>query len=213
MNKLKGIIAVYDKNVFFHHVEHGQMGPATNLTMDSVKSIFRMSLKNKKDTFMKFKGLIPENVLSYDSFDGSIIFYTKPCYKKMIFSKNIDIPAAYYKMPYLLWRYKNKHLSVYALKRKPKDEHDQLYHAPFMNVNNFGGVCMGNVKYGNEKYIFDKLMEDIVEKFFNSVFTHTNHNKILKINYQEFLKTYANDKDMSYSRLLNPMKKEIIDIL
>lgn len=212
-NHLKGIIACYEKHVFFHSIENGELGPATNLSMDSIRGLFKITMKDKKGSFMKFKSLIPENVLTFDSFDGSIIFYTEPMYKPLIFAETLGIPSAYYKIPFLLWSYKNKLLSVYALKTKPKGEDDILYNAPFMNINSSGSVCMGNVKFGGEKESFEKLMEDIVDKFFNSAFTHTSNNNLLKMNYQTFLKNHANDKNLSYAKLLYPSKYKIKDLL
>lgn len=210
-NKLIGVIACYSNISLYHEMGNdGTLGPGTNLTMENIKKIFRFTAKERKSTLMKFKGLIPENVLHFDAFDGSIVFYTKPSFRMIIFRNDLEIKNAYYKIPYLLWVYKNRRLSVFALKKKPKDENEELFNAPFMNISENGNVCMGNVKYANEKYVFDYLMEDIVEKFFASEFTHTSHNNLVNMNYQKFLEQYANDKNLSYSKLLVPSKKSTI---
>lgn len=212
-NELKGVITCYSNNTFFHHVKDGELGPATNLTDANIKTIFKSTLKGKKIDFMKFKGIIPKNVLHFDSMDGSIIFYTEPMFKTLYFTKQLDIPSAEYKIPFLLWKYKNKSLSVFALKKTPKSEKEKLHHAPFMNINTVGNVCMGSVSYGKEENFYDSLMEDIVEKFFDSNFSHTNHDNLLKMNYTKFLKEHAGDKNLSYSKILVENKKTIKDIL
>lgn len=212
-NNLKAIITYYGNNAFFHHVNDGKVGPAMNLTDESIKLVFKSSLKGRKAEFMKFKNIIPKNVLNFDPMDGSILFYTEPCMKTLYFSKSLDIPSGEYKVPFLLWKYSNKSLAVYALKRAPKSIEDKLFNAPFMNINQLGGVCMGNVKYGNEEKFYDILMEDIIDKFFNSVFTHTNHDNLMQMNYLTFLKEYKGNKNVSFSNLLVDSKQKIKDIL
>lgn len=213
VNKLKGVIACYNDNAFFHHMKDGNLGPATNLSNESIRLIFKSTLKGKKIQFMKFKNIIPRNVLHFDSMDGSILFYTEPSFKTLYFSKSLNIPSAEYKIPFLLWKYRNRCLSVFALKRAPKSAEDKIFNAPFMNINASGGVCMGNVKYGNEENYYDLLMEDIVDKFFNSIFTHTGHDHLMEMNYMKFLKDYAGDKNISYSKLLIDNKQKIKDLL
>lgn len=213
MNKLKAVIAIYDKFSFFHHVEDGELGPANNLTMDSIKHVFLRNLKRKSDMLIGWKGIIPSNVLAFDQLSKSIMFYTEPGYRQMFFSKELDVPNAHYKQPFLLWKYEDGKVYVFALKTKPKDEDAILYQAPFMNVSGNGGVCMGNVSFGNEEKYFDDLMEDIVEKFYNSYFTHTNCNKLLHMNYMDFLKKHAFDKDVRFAKLLVETKQKIKDLL
>ena len=82
-----------------------------------------------------------------------------------------------------------------------------------MNVSSNGSVCMGNVKYGQETKYFEDLIDDIVFKFYNSIFTHTNNNKLLTINYQDFLKNHKNDKNLSYAHLLVKNNFKILDLL
>lgn len=214
-NNLKGIIACYDTYTFYHHVENGELGPATNLTHDNIKTIFKTTIKGAKEKimFMKWKSLIPENVLHFDIMNNSIIFYTQPTFRKLFFSDSLAIKSANYKIPFLLWVYKNKSLSVFALKKKPTSADETLYQAPFMNISGSGSVCMGNVKYGNEENYFDFLMEDIVDKFFNSFFSHTNCDKLLKMNYLTFLEKHAEDKDFSYAKYLVETNKKISDLL
>ncbi|HRQ42145.1 MAG TPA: hypothetical protein PLD25_29855 [Chloroflexota bacterium] len=36
---------------------------------------------------------------------------------------------------------------VFAVKKRPSSEHDQLYHAPCPNVHTHGGICQGNTPF------------------------------------------------------------------
>jgi PRTRC genetic system protein B len=36
---------------------------------------------------------------------------------------------------------------IYAVKRRPRDEHERLYHAPCPNVHHHGGICSGNMPF------------------------------------------------------------------
>ena len=205
VNRLKSVIAVYNDFTLFHKYENGVLGPGTNIRMRNIKSIFKHTMLEKNQSFMSFKSIIPENILSFDPIDGNVMFYTKPEMQTLFFSKdlNLDVkPTDKFKMPFLLWNYKNENLQIFALKRKPTKDTDDLYNAPFMNVSSNGSVCMGNVKYGQETKYFEDLIDDIVFKFYNSIFTHTNNNNLLTINYLHFLKKYKNDKNVSYANLL-----------
>jgi len=54
---------------------------------------------------------------------------------------------------------------VYAVKRKPTKETDQVYKAPLLNVFANGRSCPGNNKY-------PERVADIIESFFQSFFAH-----------------------------------------
>ena len=212
MGKLKGILTCYEKNAFYHKYEDGQLGPAENITLRVLNKFFKLSKSDKKNSFMKFRGIIPENVLHFDIFDNSIMFYTRPQYRELFFERHLGIPTSKYRIPFLLWIYKGRNLKVFALKSKPKID-SELYQAPFMNISDSGSVCMGNVKYGNEENYFDDLMQDITDKFFNSLFTHTNTDRLLKMNYLTYLKEYANKQGYNFSELLVETKYKLKDFL
>lgn len=216
MNDLKAVIAVYDNFTLYHTYKNQKLGPGKNITIKNIKSIFKLSLYDNMESLMSFNKFIPENVLNFDPVEGSVIFYTKPEMRNLIFSKDLNFNVKLedqYKMPFLLWVYKNNILSVFALKRKPTKLTDKLYNTPFLNVSSRGNVCMGNVKYGDETKYFDVLIKDIVYKFYNSVFTHTNNDNLLKMNYVKFLELHKNDKNLSYSKLLIENGLTLNDVL
>ena len=121
-NELKAIISCYETHTFFHDVIDGELGPATNLTEENIKTIFKSTIKNAKEKiiFMKFKSLIPENVLHFDVQNNSVIFYTKPTFKKLFFASPLKREPAFYKIPFLLWVYRNKSLITTAFNKKQK---------------------------------------------------------------------------------------------
>lgn len=202
ISNLKSVIAIYEDAAFYHNVnQKGNLGAAQNLTIRAIKTLFRANLEESKSKMIGFLGLIPENVLYYDPFGDHIIFYTKPDYRTLFFK---SFPTAKYRIPYLLWVFENNRLSVFALKTKPKNLKAELFNAPFMNVYSSGNVCMGTVSMDIEYSNYDSLMESIIDKFFNSFFTHTNNDNLLKINYQNFLEKYANKNDYNFSKLLYP---------
>ena len=213
MSKLNGVIGCYTDFTLFHNVnKDGSLGPGTNLSINNLKKIYKaLNFNNVK--FMAFEDIIPENVLWYDQFDEAVIFYTEPQMRNLYFTDGTKIPSGEYKMPYLLWVYKNQKLSVYALKKKPKDSKEELYQAPFMNVSSSGMVCMGNVKYGEGMNTFNELIEDIINKFFGSYFSHTQTNDLLKMNYSLFLKNHVNDRNFSYAKILVKTKLTLKDII
>ncbi len=214
MKNLKAIIAIYDNISLFHHVEDNELGPATNLTMDSVKLLLRGISKKKIKTSISWKSIIPENVLQFNPEKRSVLFYTEPCFRKMHFRiEKTNAFSGMWKQPFLLWKFEKETLSVWALKTKPRSEDDDLYQAPFLNVYSSGIVCMGNVDFGNEENYFDDLINDLVDQFYNSFFTHTNVDELLKMNYMDFILNHSGDKNFKFAKYLVKTNYKIKDIL
>jgi PRTRC genetic system protein B len=87
-----------------------------------------------------------------------------------------------YYIPNIVFLSDGKSITVYAIKKKDvfnigKDT--QLYHAPFMNVYSGGNVCMGSAKIKKFQNI-NEMIHSVERAFFDSTFTHTNHNNIVK---------------------------------
>lgn len=211
MNNLKAVISIYDNISLFHEVVDGELGPATNLTMDNIKYMIRNAYKKRKDVELKWKGIIPENVLSFDAYSDSVLFYTKPDYRTMHFKEgNI---TGKWKQPFLLWRIKDRSLSVWAMKKKPRDEKEPLYQAPLMNVSLSGSVCTGTVSMPEANNTFDEFMDKTIETFYNSLFTHANADPLLRMPYDDFIINHEGDRDFKFAQYLVPINKTIEDIL
>lgn len=213
-NELKALVAVYKNDILFHNVKDNRVLPAELLTEKNLKHIFKF-VNNKKDDLVsafKFKGFIPKNVLVVDTEYSGIIFYTEPTVQKMIFKHNaIKFSKGKFNMPWLLWKFKNGSINVYALKRKPEKMDDVLYQAPFFNVSSSGGLCKGNVNFKEVRY-FEDFMKKIVKNFFDSVFTHSNRDWLLQGNYIEILEKWKDNDIFTVDDLLIETKQKISDI-
>lgn len=208
---LKGLISVYDEFALFHPTTKKGIGVGRPIKASSLKNIFKFLNGNTDYSSYKFKGIISENVLNYNSDSGDITFYTKPQRRKMIFQSNLKIENTEYNIPYLLWNYSNHSLKIFALKSKPK-ENDFLYSAPFLNVSYNGLVCMGNVRFKNNTGEFNAFIDILQDLFFNSLFTHTNNNELASCSIQEAYEM-AKSIDFKWDKYLVKTKKKVIDIL
>jgi PRTRC genetic system protein B len=183
--------------------------PFTNDCLNDLKELAG-SLKAKSNQNLSFKGLIPNNIIFFNKKD--VIWTTEPTRKYLYFKKNLKIKNGYYSLPKLLFSFKNKVLNVFALKNNEKvNENSKLYNAPFFNTYADGSVCMGNVQISidNFNYIEDAI-EFLEAGFFKSVFTHTNHNKIIKGNITEY---YLNKISFTNDILLESSSKQIKNLL
>lgn len=209
-NKLSYIISVYENSVYFQKVEREKLSARKCLTKKSLIKMFHF-LNSDNDSFVhKFIGIIPKNVISFNSNTGDISFTTNEQIKKLLFSSNFKI--AEYKIPKLLWVYKNNSLSLFALKGNVKSENDFLYQAPFLNIDSEGSVCMGNTKFSNNFQNFEFFMKYLQEQFFLSVFTHTNVDKLCKGNLNDIYKM-AESPDFNWNNYLLKTKLKIKDVL
>ena len=195
-SRLNGVLAIYNNFVLHHEVkEDGELAPATNLTMDSMRLLLKGIVTTEEAGInLKFKSIIPENVLYFDEFLGDIIYYTKPQFRKLVF-KDEELTGSY-KLPFLLFvKKRSEPLKVFALKSKPKNLEAVLCRAPFFNVYNGGGVCMGTARINEEQNTFDDLMKEIDDKFFGSYFTHILHSPFP--DFEEFLKENKGNRNVS----------------
>ena len=117
-------------------------------------------------------------------------------------------------MPYLVWKLKENKLSVFSSKEIP-DKNTPLFHAPFLNIDDIGSVCMGKSDFISNNNNYEIIIEKVEKAFFTSIFTHTNHNNIIANNnnivqvYQEQINNVNKGFDHN---LLNPINKNLKDI-
>ena len=196
MKQLKGVISIYDYDVLYHPMGKNSLLAGRPLKASSLKSIFSFVTGMEDFVTYSFKGLVPKNIIKYNTESGKLIFYTPECFKMMFFKQD-EIKTTNYSIPKLLWVYSRMSLKIFALKDEPTDESQTLYQAPFLNVSNNGSVCMGNVQFKNNSGNFDGLSDIISDLFFNSIFTHSNCDKLATEN---ILKVYekAESKDFSW---------------
>jgi PRTRC genetic system protein B len=198
---LIGVISVYENLVLYHSNKNGELSAGKLLDKESMKKIFKFLQTGSDLVSYKFEGMVPENVLKYNSDNGDLLFYTKPQRRTMIFKKDLPVQTAEYNLPYILWQYTNGSLKVFSLKSKPKNEKDILYNAPFFNTNSSGLVCMGNVNYKNNTGKFNGFMDQLQELFFNSIFNASHNNKMATENIIDFYEK-AKSKDFNWNEYL-----------
>lgn len=193
--RLKGIIAIYNNDLRWHGItNNGSIKVAQPLSQDNVNLLAELTKEQaQEETKEYFIDFISPNILHYKTNERHIIWYSEPKQQPLLFSKDLPIESANYPIPYLLWSLQGDTLKVYALKNKPQSANAPLFMAPFLNVYNTGAVCMGSASLKHKSTDYKVLIPFCQYAFFNSTFTHTNCDRILKRNisdvYQEqFLK-------------------------
>lgn len=191
-NKLNFIICFYNDVALYHDYNEkiNQIEVGTTLSIESLKSIF--SFVNDINTLSKkdfgFKNFIPKNVLQFSQTEKKILWFSEAVSKKLLYKDEL-IPSKIYALPPLLWKLEKNNLSIYALKDTNINLKTKLFNAPFFNVYSTGNVCMGNALFENKFTDYEDIINDVETKFFNSYFTHSSHNKLLKTNFV----TYCNE--------------------
>lgn len=212
------LLAGYGNKMIYHEYdsEKQQLNAGKPLTEESLRAIFKVLNSKFIDFDMNFgfKGMIPKNVIKFLTDEKKIIWYSPSGMKKLFFSDKLEIETSYYPIPTLLWKLDNNSLFVYALDSIPKSLDSPVYNAPFLNVYESGSICMGNVSFTNDSLDYEEIMKVAEAAFFNSYFTHTNSNKILKENIVDFMKEMkAKDVQKFNVRKLVKYKSSILNIL
>ena len=169
------------------YVEHFDMDKNGNLInahplSEREAKILAKSLnteKEKSKAFLKPESILPTHVLYINPTEkGSVIWYTKAKKVKLFFTESLEIPNGVAHTPPMLWMASKQHLTVFALTSdKRPTEKTVLFHAPFFNVYENGSVCMGtvNVDIKNSASV-EEFIRAWENYFFNSRFSHLNHN-------------------------------------
>lgn len=214
-NKLKGVLAIYDKHVGYHTYDQKTLSNSEPLTEQTAKSLFNFLFDQDFAQNFFFKNIIPNNILKYKETKKLVIWYTKPNSKHLQFDATLPIQDGTYPIPYLIWKLEGNQLKIYASNKEPNKENTNLFHAPFLNISENREVCMGTANFTSKSNDYSKIIEKVENGFFNSIFTHTNHDNILA-NKESIVKMYneqsnQNNKSFQYE-LLNPIKTTLKDI-
>ena len=137
-----------------------------------------------------FKGILPKNLIHFDFKESlRLLWIVHPKQQNLFFDTKTGVTSGFYPLPKLVFSLNGNTLQVFALKRNTDlNESTKLYHAPLLNINLQGGVCMGNVSIDYEGFEFyEDIMGFIEKQFFNSVFTESHHNKLVKGNFVEVI--------------------------
>lgn len=135
----------------------GSFKPVTTSFMN------KLAVATKEE--FNISGLTPKEMVGFKQIGKAykIAFITNPCQKKIRFSKK----QASVKFPKMLWLYdaSASSLELYSISRK--------YVSPikFSNVSN-GRVCIGTSPHP-ESTNFKGIYKELLEMFFDGVFTHS----------------------------------------
>lgn len=190
-----------------HQIENGNFMEGRPLEKTELHEIH--SIVKNDEKLNEFKCIPFRNILSFfcNSFRTDITWIYPAGKVKLLYSKEVKgLTTGEYFIPNILFRSNGEDVDVYAIKSQDIltiSPDTQLYKAPFFNTSSFGGVCMGNVKI-REGNSLTEMVHNIEYAFFNSVFTHTNDDKIVK---GSILNAYNKQKKCFDEDLLVPSKK------
>ena len=174
----------------YHKVKAEKLTAGTPLTKDTAKNIFEC-LEGDLIKY-SFKGIIPNTLLHFE-FKGnfSLVWMVFPKQTTLYFKETTGIPTGLYPIPKLVFSLQGNNLRVFALNRKDHIEQStKLFYAPFMNVGINGNVCMGTASINYEGFeYYEDIMCYAERQFFNSVFTETHNNNLIKGNIIERMKS------------------------
>ena len=215
-DNLKFIIAHYGTHPVFHRHTRNGLGAGEPLTIASIKLLIEGINSEELDYEpLNFKGVIPKGVLRFSTQYRELIFCTPPQVKKLKFDQNLPILEHNYPLPTLIWKLEDKSLSIFASKENNIAEitaDTKLYQAPFLNTSESGRVCMGSAVI-TDADSYEEFIFNTKQAFFNSVFTHTNADNLVKGNIVEmYHQQRANNKTSFNNELLIDTKTTVNDI-
>lgn len=189
---LEAVIAMYgEKLVYYKYLSsEGRLTAPQPMTAKAFKDIFKFVNDVDVNSIYSFKGgIIPKNVLLYKTDDKRIVWFTPKGQRQLIYGAKLPLETGLYPVPALVWSLNNTSLSVFAVTEQPDNQDAKLYNAPFFNVYTDGRICMGSAKYTSQSNFYEDIMQKAESGFYNSVFTHTNHNELVKGNFTEIQKS------------------------
>ena len=182
-NKILGnnYVAAYDMDANGYPINAHPLAIAESIALAKALDVSQ----ELKRSFLKPKGLLPENILYINpDHNGYVIWHTPMMQTELYFVNGLDIPNGKATVPPLLWKASKGSLNVYALYNDSKPAIEtSLYHAPFFNLHEDGNVCMGTVAVNiTSNCMLEDFMEHWQQYFFNSYFSHLIHKKPVKGN-------------------------------
>lgn len=130
--------------------------------------------KEEREPCLKPETVIGNHILHLDAVKGKAVWFTKARQRKLYFTESLGIPNGKASVPPMLWVAGRNNLAVFALSsnRRPTDK-TKLLNAPFFNVYEDGGVCMGTVDVRIKRTAsLEEFTTAWESYFFNSYFSH-----------------------------------------
>jgi PRTRC genetic system protein B len=185
-----------------HDIIDNQFQSGRPLTKDDLKFFGKMAMDEKS---VVNKKVFPYRlILGYntDVVDDVVTWICPEQKIHLMFAKSVKgIKSGMYYIPNLVFQSNGKNVKVYSIKKRDIHKLNPdtiLYQAPFMNVYSSGEVCIGSAKIKQFADV-NELIYNVEHMFFNSVFTHTNTNMIVK---GSLLDAYNNQKNKFSEKLL-----------
>lgn len=194
----------------YHQVQNEKELSGSPLKANHIKEVYNV-LNNyaEKANAVKWSGLIPKNVLYCGR--KSLTWYREIEKRRLYFVKKENVPTEEYLLPKIVFHLNDSSLSCFAVIDDFITINSVLNIGPFPNVATNGVVCMGNMEV-EFKETYEKTMEDIEDKFYNSFFTHENTG-VTKSSLYGIYRKMAKDKSaFPVNELIPVMKlKKLID--
>ncbi len=168
---------------FFDMDKNGHPLNAHPLTVREADRLAKaLSIPTEKETLLKPKGILETNILYTDAQNGKAIWFTKAGQRKLYFADKLGIPDGTANVPPLLWKADRETLNIFALSSNKRPvPNTRLYYAPFFNIYESGGVCMGTVDVSiKQTACLEEFTTSWESYFFDSYFSHLmeQHNPI-----------------------------------
>jgi len=159
--------------------EAGQLLEGKPLEQDTMLAMMD-ALYDMNAGRIRIGGLVPEPLLYCNIDNGGdyhIIWYRPEQKQKLYFSDSLNLPNGLAWSPALLFSAGRKNLKVFALESNERPKADtQLMKAPFYNIYQDGGVCLGSAKAQKPKDAnYSSFIEYWEAIWWNSAFTHLTH--------------------------------------
>jgi PRTRC genetic system protein B len=186
-SELEFVLCGYSNKMIYHDYNYAddKLSAGKLLTTETAKSIFNFVNGIEGMQSYGFNDILSQNILKYKTDEKYVVWFTEPGLKTVLYAKKLSVKTGVYWVPRLLWKLEGNQLYVFAIK-KLVSKKDKLYNAPLFNISSNGSVCMGNTKFTDSGYDYQKIINKVELGFWGSVFTHTNNNKLLDTNFTEW---------------------------
>jgi PRTRC genetic system protein B len=169
--------------------EDGSIAAGRPLQQETIqKMVDTFLIKDTKER--QITGLMPGNLLYYKNLPGGRykMIWHRPMEQRVLHhASELKIPTGKAMVPPLLYVVSEKKLSLFALSSNDRpNEVTKLYEAPFFNIYDSGGVCLGNAKVKQPLNNYASIMRYWEDLFWLSNFTHINGKEKLKVDMKQY---------------------------
>lgn len=157
-----------------HPIQDGTIGAGKPLQADTIADLVQY-FQDRQLRDVRLSGVVPAELLyaNWNTNTKALIWYNEPKIRPMFFTKDLGIPSGSAMQPGLVYVLEEKQLSVFAYCGYGRPALDQqLFRAPYHNVNDRGGVCLGNAKVKRPENTYEAIIAHYEQLFWGSEFSH-----------------------------------------